>query len=243
MIIGHSTLSIRTEFAMATPTAASATSGPTRTQVEPFFERAVVWGRSHKQLTSWIGVIVVVGLVLFVWNVSSNRRSEEVASRELQGARFAYENQNMPLAASELARITENYSGTNAAQEGRLLLAQVRLLQGQPQQAVQVLQDFAGSAGKAYRAQAYGLLAGAYENLGRFREAGEAYENGSAAAGLDFLKAQLLSDAGRAWATAGDTTRAVAAYRRIVDDFGKEGTATEARVRLGELTKGTVSQQ
>jgi len=228
---------------MATPTAASTTAAPSRTEVGPFVERVVAWGKAHKQLTSWIGVIVVLGLVLFVWNVSSNRRSEDVASRELQGARFAFENQNLPLAASELARITENYSGTNAAQEGRLLLAQVRLLQGQPQQAVEVLRDFANGAGKAYRSQAYGLLGGAYENLGRFREAAEAYESGSAAARLDFLKAQMLSDAGRAWTTAGDTTRAVAAYRRIVDEFGKEGTATEARVRLGELTKGTVSRQ
>jgi tetratricopeptide (TPR) repeat protein len=177
--------------------------------------------------------------VLFVWNVTSNRRSEEVAGRELQGARFAFENQNLPLAASELARIVENYSGTNAAQEGRLLLAQVRLLQGQPQQAVDVLRDFASGANKAYKAQAYGLLGASYENLGHFREAAEAYQSGATAARLDFLTAQMLSDAGRAWVSAGDTTKAIAAYRRIVDDFGKEGTATEAKVRLGELTKGT----
>ena len=36
---------------------------------------------------------------------------------------------------TKLARIVENYAGTNAAAEGRLLLAQVRLRQGQPQQA------------------------------------------------------------------------------------------------------------
>lgn len=228
---------------MATPTAASATTAPARTQVEPFLERVVEWGKSHRQLTTWIGVIIALGLVLFVWNVSSNRRSEEVASRELQGARFAFENQNFPLAASELARITENYSGTNAAQEGRLLLAQVRLLQGQSQQAVEVLRDFAPGAGKDFRAQAYGLLGNAYENLGRSREAGEAFENGSTAARLDFLKAQMLSDAGRAWTAAADTAHAVAAYQRIVDEFGKEGAATEARVRLGELTKGTLSRQ
>ena len=117
----------------------------------------------------------------------------------------------------------------------------MRLLENQPQQAVAVLKDYADGAPGAYRAQAYGLLGAAYENMGRSREAGEAYENGSAAARLDFLKAQLLSDAGRAWTTAGDTTKAVAAYRKIVKDFAKEGMASEAKVRLGELTKGTVS--
>src|SRR6266571_4946172 len=146
----------------------------------------------------------------------------------------------LPLAASELAKVVEDYSGTNAAQEGRLLLANVRLLQGQPLQAVAVLKDYAGGAGKPYRAQAYSLLGAAYENMGRTREAGDAYEKGSAAARLDFLKAQLLADAGRAWTTAGDTARAVADYRRIVQEFSKEAAATEAKVRLAELTKGSI---
>jgi tetratricopeptide (TPR) repeat protein len=211
------------------------------TRREPLSERIVAWGKAHKQLASWIGAIVVVAAVLFLWTLSTKKRSEEIASRELQGARFAFENQNLPLAASELARVVENYSGTNAAEEGRLLLANVRLLQGQPQQAVEVLRDYAPGAGRAFRAQAYGLLGAAYENMGRPREAGEAYEKGAAAARLDFLKAQMLSDAGRAWTSAGDTAKAIAAYKRIVNDFPKEGAVTEAKVRLGELTKGTAS--
>lgn len=224
---------------MATQTA-PASGGTTRMQAEPFFERVLAWINAHRQAAAWIGAALVVALVLFVWTVSTNRRSEEIASRELQGARFAFENQNLPLAASELARIVENYSGTNAAQEGRLLLAQVRLLQGQPQQAIEVLRDFAPGAGKAFRAQAFGLLGAAYENLARPREAAEAYQEGAEAARLDFLKAQLLSDAGRAWTNAADTAKAIAIYRRIIDEFPKEGAATEANVRLGELTKGTL---
>jgi tetratricopeptide (TPR) repeat protein len=208
-------------------------------QVEPFPERVVEWTRAHKQATTWAGVALIVGAVLFVWTLSSTRRSETIAGRQLQGARYAFENQNLPLAASELARIIENYSGTNAAAEGRLLLAQVRLQQGQPQQAVELLRDFAPGARAAFRAQAYGLLGAAYENLGRPREAAEAYQAGAERARMDFLKAQMLSDAGRAWAAAGDTAKAIAAYRRIVEELPKEGAVTEAKVRLGEITKGT----
>ena len=210
------------------------------TQVEPFLERALEWTKAHKRATGWVVTALTVGAVLFVWTVSSNRRSETIAGRQLQGARYAFENQNLPLAASELARIIENYSGTNAAAEGRLLLGQVRLLQGQPQQAVDLLRDFAPSAGAAYRAQAYGLLGAAYENLGRSREAAEAYQTGADRARLDFLKAQMLSDAGRAWVVAGDTAKGIAAYRRIVNELPKDAAVMEARVRLGELTKGTL---
>src|SRR5712664_3108947 len=225
----------------ANPSATATTATAPGAQRPPLSERFGAWVKGHRQITSWVGAILVVGAVLFVWTMSTKRRTEEIASRDLQGARFAFENQNLPLAASELAKVVENYSGTNAAAQARLLLANVRLLENQPQQAVAVLKDYADGAPGAYRAQAYGLLGAAYENMGRPREAGEAYENGSAAARLDFLKAQLLSDAGRAWTTAGDTTKAVAAYRKIVKEFPKGGMVNEAKVRLGELTKGTVS--
>jgi tetratricopeptide (TPR) repeat protein len=226
---------------MATHTAAPGLTTPVRSDDRSFSERVVDWINAHKQISSWIGVVLVVAAGLLVLKFTSDRRSEEAASRELQGARFAFENQNFPLAASELARIVENYSGTNAAEEARLLLANVRMLQGQPQQAIEVMREYAPGAGRAFRAQAYGLLGAAYENTGRFRDAAEAYENGSSAARLDFQKAQLLSDAGRAWTAAADTAKAIAAYKRIIDDFPKEGMVTEAKVRLGELTKGAAS--
>src|SRR6267143_1932018 len=166
-------------------TTGTAGQGPVKPPRPPFSDRALAWIKAHRQLTSWVGTIVAISAVLLVWQLSTKRRSEDIASRELQSARFAFENQNLPLAASELARVVENYSGTNAAEEGRLLLANVRLLQGQPQQAVTVLQDWASGAGQAFRSQAYSLLGAAYENLGRFRDAADAYEKASSAARLD----------------------------------------------------------
>ena len=231
----------------ATRSSSSAKATPVTTTGAPISgkpsvsDRVVAWVRAHRTASSWIGAVLVVGIGLFLWTQATRQRSQDIASRELQGARFAFESQNLPLAASELARVIENYSGTNAAEESRLLLANVRLLQGQPPQAIDVLKDYAPGAGRAYRAQAYGLLGAAYENLGRSREAAEAYESGVTAAQLDFLKAQMLSDAARSWVAAGDMTKAIANYQRILKDFSKEGAATEAKVRLAELTKGAVS--
>ena len=235
------TATTRTSTGKSTPVTTPTTSTPPGAKRPPFSDRIVAWGKAHRQIVSWAGTILAVAIVLLVWQLSTKRRSEDIAMRDLQSARYAFENQNLPLAASELAKVIENYSGTNAAAEGRLLLANVRLLQGQPQQAVAVLKDYASGAGRAYRAQAYELLGAAYENMGRFREAGQAYEDGSAAGRFDFQQAQLLSDAGRAWTSAPDTTRAIAAYKKIISNFPKEATVTEAKVRLAELTKGTVS--
>jgi len=70
------------------------------------------------------------------------------------------------------------------------------------------------------------------------RKRAEAYEQAAAAAQMDFLRAQFLSDAGRAWVAAGDTTKAIAAYQTIVSRYDSLGTAVEAKVRLGELSRG-----
>ncbi|MGH7528787.1 MAG: tetratricopeptide repeat protein [Gemmatimonadales bacterium] len=220
---------------------ATRTMTPARpaTEGEAFPAQVIGWVRAHRRIATWIVTALVLGVGLLVWTVWSNRRSEVIARRELQGARFAWESQNLPLAASELARIVANYAGTNAAEEARILLAQVRLQQGQPQQAVDALLEFVSGASDAYAAKAYGLLAAAYENLGKPREAASAYQEAASRARMPFLKAQMLADAGRAWRAAADTTRAIAAYRRVIDEFPTSGALTEAKVRLGELTKGT----
>jgi tetratricopeptide (TPR) repeat protein len=153
-------------------------------------------------------------------------------------ARLAFESRNYPLAGSELSQIVENYAGTRAAGEAELLLAQVRMSQGQGQQAIDLLKKFAPGAGKDFQAQAYGLLGAAYESAARPKEAAEAYEQGAAVARFSFLKAQYLSDAGRAWVTAGDTAKALVAYGTIVGKMDSTTSVVEAKVRIGELTKG-----
>jgi tetratricopeptide (TPR) repeat protein len=224
---------------------ATATSvGTTRTIADDgdAMARAIAWIKAHRQLSLWAVAILVVAGGLMWWNALSTRQSQENASRALLSARLAFESRNYPLAASELSRIAENYSGTHAAQESNLLLAQVRLAQGQSQSAIELLRRFAAGAGKDFRAQAYGLLGAAYENAAHPREAADAYQQAADASLMAYLKVQYLSDAGRAWTNAGDTAKAIAAYNAIVAAHDSIGSAVEAKVRLGELTHGSTAK-
>lgn len=198
----------------------------------------VQWVKRHRQASGYIAIALALGAVLLAWSTLSNRTVELQASARLAQARLAVDSRNYALAASELSQLVENYAGSRAAQEGTILLAQVRLAQGQSQQAIQVLSTFAPRAGRTYRAQAYALLGAAYENAARPKDAAEAYERAAETAQFPFLRAQFLSDAGRAWVAAGDTTKAVAAYRAIIIQRDSTGSVTEARVRIGELTRG-----
>jgi len=196
------------------------------------------WIRNHKQVATYLAVALVVALGLFAWSFLTAKTAERSAGRQIAQARLALDSKNYPLAASVLSQVVENFSGTHAAQEASILLAQARLAQGQTQQAIDVLQRSAPKADKYFRAQSYALLGAAYENALRPKEAATAYETAAAAALYPFLRAQFLSDAGRAWLAVGDTAKALAAYRTIAERLDSTTAAGEAKVRLGELTKG-----
>ena len=196
------------------------------------------WIKGHRQAATYAGVVLALAAGLFGWNLLSTKTAERNAGSQLEQGRLALDSKNYPLAASVLAQVVENYSGTHAAQEGAILLAQVRLAQGQTQQAIDVLQRYAPNAEKDFRAQAYGLLGAAYENALKPKDAATAYEQAAAAAQYPFLRAQFLADAGRAWIGAADTARALVAYRTIVQQLDSTSAVGEAKVRIGELTKG-----
>ena len=200
------------------------------------------WIKGHRQAATYAGVVIVLAAGLFGWNLLSTKTAERNAGSQLEQGRLALESKNYPLAASVLAQVVENYAGTHAAQEGTILLAQVRLAQGQTQQAIDVLQRYAPKADKDFRAQAYGLLGAALENALKPQDAAAAYEQAAAAgAQFPFLRAQFLSDAGRAWVAGGDTAKALAAYRTIAQQLDSTSAAGEAKVRIGELTKGAAA--
>jgi len=197
------------------------------------------WIRSHKQVATYLAVALVVALGLFAWSFLTAKTAERSAGRQVAQARLALDSKNYPLAASVLSQVVENFSGTHAAQEASILLAQARLAQGQTQQAIDVLQRSAPKSDKYFRAQSYALLGAAYENALRPKEAATAYETAAAAALYPFLRAQFLSDAGRAWLAVGDTAKALVVYRTIAEKLDSTTAAGEAKVRLGELTKGS----
>lgn len=186
------------------------------------------------------GALVVVALL--VWFVTmSGKRKEEFASRALDEARSAAESGNLPLAASEFQKVITTYSGTSAAQEAVINLNQVRLINGQQELAAVNLQDFIKSnPAPQFKGPAYGLLGRAYENSKRPGEAAGAYEKASAEAQFDYLKADLLLDAARAWTNAGQKDKAIAAYRKVIKDYSETVSKVEAQVRLAELTAGAM---
>ncbi len=219
---------------MGAPLPAGTTPAPQRDWAEFF--------RTHLREVGYAGaaLVLVVGAVWLY--VTSEARKEAFAAEALTAARSEAEAGNLPLAANDLNRLIDRYSGTRAADEAGVLLNEVRLVQGQADVAVKDLQTFVTKSRPRYvLASAYSLLGGGLENQRKFKDAAQAYRQAAELAPHDFLKAQYLLDAGRVLAAAGDSAGARAAYGEVLEKYSDLAQAAEARVRMGEVG-GTVPE-
>ena len=198
--------------------------------------RFLEWLKIRQRQVTWAAV-GIVGVITAIWFVTTYQRNKEFAAiGALENARTAAISGNLPLAASDLSRVVSTYRGTLAGDEAVILLGQVRLQQGQPDRAAQEVQAAIGRGlASQFRAQAHGLLGTALEELGDHGPAAQAYEKAAAEAWYDFMTAEYLNDAGRAYAASGDTSKAVAMYRRVVSEFEDTRGAAEAAIRVAEL--------
>lgn len=209
---------------------------------DPIELRAFEWVKTNRRKAIILALaFILVALIAVGW-WSSRQETELRAERALQAARSSAEAGNLPLASSDLARLASTYSGTRAADEAALLLAQVRLAQNQSALVVSDLRRFIASGPRAeFRGPANGLLGAALEETGLFTDAVKAYEAAVDATPYASIKAQYFLDAARSAHAAGDTAHAARLYERVATDFSNTASVVEAAVRLGELRKTGVT--
>jgi outer membrane protein assembly factor BamD (BamD/ComL family) len=197
------------------------------------------WVRQNQKYLLWgLALLGVVAVGTWV-TVESGKRKEQMAAVQLEQARNAAESGNLPLAASELQKLIDTYRGTESAREAVITLNQVRMVNGQSELAVVGLEDYLKTNPKPeYAVPARGLLGQALENVKRFDQAAAAYEAASGAADVDYLKAQYLVSAARAYGAAGKPADAIRVLQVIREKYPDTPSRTEADVRLAELTEG-----
>lgn len=220
------------------------TAKPSAPPEAPEAERdPLAWFKANQRLLI-VGAVVLAVIGGGTWlTITTAERKEAAAQVALEEARNAFDSQNLPAAASEFQRVAQTYSGTRAATEAMIALNQVRMINGQNELAIVSLRELLDQhPDPQYAVPAQGLLGAALENVRRPDEAAEAYAAASGLADVDYLKAEYLIEAGRAYKAAGEVDRATEAYEKIVTDYPDTPSYTEAQVRLGEVLKGDLSQ-
>ncbi len=200
------------------------------------------WIKAHRRLVTGAAVALAVVAGGAWLSVTTAQRKETAAQQALEVARNAFDANNLPGAASEFQRVAQTYAGTRAANEAQIALNQVRMINGQNELAIVSLRELvAANPDPVFAVPAQGLLGAALENVNRPAEAGEAFRRASELARVDYLKAEYLLEAGRAYVAAGQDQKAKEAYEQIVTDYAETPSMTEAQVRLAEVLGGDLS--
>ncbi len=190
------------------------------------------WFQLHSREVTWASV-AVIALAAGGWFYN---RSQELKSERAEKAYFAAQRSvvsgNLPLAESDLRKMVQRYDGTSAATEGRLALAQILYEEGKYQAGIDALKE-AGKAGD-FASAVHMVMAGGYDQLKKYKEAGAEYEAAAKAARFDADRQREQSLAAKAYLNGGDSAKAKAIWTELGAD-SKGTVAGEARVRLGEM--------
>jgi hypothetical protein len=155
---------------------------------------------------------------------------QTVAMADLEGAR------------TELGTFLERFGGTPYEAEARLLLGDLYLRDGSPQQAQAVLRPMGESPGAPLEFQAAALLAAAYEQDGQVAEAEQVYLAIANGSDLDFQVRHALEAAARLRERRGDAQGALELYERVLADL-EEGAPERGlyEMRIEEIRSASTA--
>jgi predicted negative regulator of RcsB-dependent stress response len=140
-------------------------------------------------------------------------------------------------AVADLQRFVTRYDGTGYADEARMAVGRLHIQQGQPQEAIPVLQEASRRMGRSPIAGQAGLLLGAaQEQAGDAPAAMDTYLRVGRDARFEFEQVQGLQAAAALREVAGDHAGAVELYRQLAG-MVEEGTLERSiyEMRIAEL--------
>jgi predicted negative regulator of RcsB-dependent stress response len=206
------------------------------TAPQPKAESFLDWFRINSRLVS-IGAVVVIAAAFGVWFYNrSVALKNDNADKKLVAAKQSIGSGNIPLAQTDLKKVADQYAGTSAGAEAGMLLAQLKLDQGDYAGAVTSLKDLTSRISSGpYAASLRALLGDAYVQLQKPADAAAEYERASQLTSMPNERALLMAKVGRAYAAAGNHDKARRTWEALAVQQDNQALAAEARLRLGEL--------
>ncbi len=197
------------------------------------------WAQANQQVMTVLGVLVVIAVAGVLYYGNYRRSLNEQAAQQLELVHQSIAIQDNQGAQDQLVTFLERYSGTAYEGEARLLLGDLYLQAGQPQQAQAVLSPLGSSPREPIELQAAMLLAKAYEQDDRWSEAEGAYLTVADRSELGFQIEEALANAARIRADQGNVDGAISLYQRALDRLDENNPLRgHYQMRIAELRTG-----
>jgi predicted negative regulator of RcsB-dependent stress response len=180
------------------------------------------WAQGNQTLLTAVAVVLILLVAGAIYYGNYREGVARQAGNQLEQIHQTIALQDREGAKQELATFLQRFGNTAYAGEARLLLGELYLETGDPQQALAVLEPLAGSPRDPLELQAAALLAAAYEQEGQARQAEETYLTIADRSELDFQVRDALESAARIRVARGDTQGAIALFDRILEDLPED---------------------
>jgi predicted negative regulator of RcsB-dependent stress response len=195
------------------------------------------WTRVNARVLTIGAVVVVVAAAAYWFYLRSQEIQSANAEKALMNAKQSISAGNSSLAQSDLQKVYSRYGSTTAGIEAAMLLAQIDFDAKKVQDGIAILEKLSGSSSASRVESTIRSLEGdGYMQLGKPIEAAKRYDSAAEASTYETERAFERSKAARAYQIAGDTAKARAIWTSLLTDPSGQAMASEARVRLGELT-------
>lgn len=175
------------------------------------------WAERNQQIITVALVIVAIAIAGLLYYRSYRRSLGDQAAQQLEMIYQTVAMADVEGARTELGTFIERFGGTPYGAEARLLLGDLYLRDGSPQQALAVLRPLGESPREPIELQAAMLLAAAYEQDNQPEEAERTYLAVADRSELDFEVREAVAGAARIRAARGDVDGAMQLYQRALD--------------------------
>lgn len=219
------------------PNATRAHRAPTEPD-DVFTTRVVefaLWARKHVRLLGIAALAVVLVLAGALYYRSYQRTLRDQAAAQLNEVRATASSGNRQLAIRDLENFLKRFDGTPAADEARVVLAEVFLADGNPDKAIETARPLASDLDEPLGVTAAFLVASAHEAKNQAGEAEQLYLRIADRAQLAHQKRDALAAAARIRMDRGDAAGAAQLYERILESLSVTNPDRAIyEVRLGE---------
>ena len=193
------------------------------------------WLKANARAVTIGAIVVVVVVAATVYWTRYQRTLRDAASTELSAVRQTVASGNVPLAIRDLGTFLESFGDTPSGREARLMMAQLLLVEGRNDEAVDALGDLASDLDDPLGTNAARLEAAAYEQAERWQDAESVYLRISRDAPRAFERRRALGDAARLRLDQGNAAGAAELYREALEDIAEDDPQYPVlRLRLGE---------
>jgi predicted negative regulator of RcsB-dependent stress response len=200
------------------------------------------WAESNQQVITVLAVVLAIAVAGLLYYRSYRQGLGVQAAQQLEVIYQTVAMADVEGARTELATFLERFGGTPYEAEARLLLGDLYLRDGSPQQAQAVLEPMGASPGAPLEFQAAALLAAAYEQDGQVAEAEQVYLAIANRSDLDFQVRDALEAAARLREQRGDSQGALELYERVLAEL-EEGSPERGlyEMRIEEIRSATTA--